>query len=61
MSGEHGILAVINIDSEEKAVTATVSAEDIEGLEADEFEVYEHFSKERKALFKITIYKIKQK
>lgn len=52
MAGEHGILAAINIDSEEKAVTATISAEDIEGFEADEFAVYEHFSKECKIMKK---------
>ncbi len=44
MAGEHGILAVLNLDAEEKAVQAVLRAEDIDGFTAEEFAVYEHFS-----------------
>ncbi len=52
MSGKHGIMAVINLDEEEKAVTAKISGDDIYGFEADEYAVYEHFSKDLKILKK---------
>ena len=52
MAGEHGIMAVLNIDEKAKAVKATISGDDIDGFEADEYAVYEHFSKEMKILKK---------
>ncbi len=45
IAGEHGVLAVLNIDNDEKAVTATICIEDIDGLKGEEYAVYEHFSK----------------
>ena len=52
MAGEHGILAVLNLDENSKPVNATICGEDINGFEADEYAVYEHFSKEMKILKK---------
>lgn len=45
-----GILAVFNLDDEEKAVKGTISPKDVEGLVGEEFAVYEYFSKEMKVL-----------
>ena len=45
-----GVMAVFNLDKEEKAVKGTISPKDVEGLAGDEFAVYEHFSKEMKIL-----------
>ena len=50
--GEHGIMAVLNIDEKSKPVTATIGGDYIDGFEADEYAVYEHFSKEMKILKK---------
>lgn len=50
--GEHGILAVLNLDKDNGAVTAVIRGEDIDGFEADEYAVYEHYSKELKILKK---------
>lgn len=41
-----GIVAAFNLDDEEKKVTGTISPKDVEGIEGEEFAVYEHFSKE---------------
>jgi len=45
-TGEYGVMAVLNIDENENPVNAKVSAEFIEGFDADEIAVYEHFSKQ---------------
>lgn len=45
MCGDSGVMAVFNLDSEEKTVKGTISPSDIDGLEGCEFAVYEHFSK----------------
>ena len=52
MADSHGIMAVVNINKDEKPVTATISGEQIDGFEADEYAVYEHYSKELKILKK---------
>lgn len=39
-----GVLAVFNLDAEEKPVSGTISPQQIPGLEGEEFAVYEHFS-----------------
>lgn len=39
-----GILAVFNLDGEERPVTGFVSPADVEGLTGEEFAVYEHFT-----------------
>ncbi len=44
MAGEHGVMAVFNIDKDEKAVDTYISGEQISGFEAEEYAVYEHFS-----------------
>ncbi|MGN0999655.1 MAG: hypothetical protein ACI4PO_08895, partial [Faecousia sp.] len=44
MCNGSGILAVFNLDEEEKPVTGFVSPGDVEGLTGEEFAVYEHFS-----------------
>ena len=44
MAGEHGILAVLNLDAQEAAVTAVISGDQIDGVAAEEYAVYEHFS-----------------
>ena len=46
MAGKQGILAVLNLDAEEKPVTATVCGELVEGFEAEEYGLYEHFSRQ---------------
>ncbi len=48
--GEHGIMALFNIDGQERVVTAEICGEQIEGFNADEYAVYEHFSREMKIL-----------
>ena len=45
-----GILAVFNLDEEDKAVEGTVSPRDVEGIAGEKFAVYEHFSKEFKIM-----------
>ena len=42
--GNAGILAVFNLDAEERTVTGNISPGDIPGLQGEEFAVYEHFS-----------------
>ncbi len=41
-----GVIAVFNLDEEEKPVSGRISAGDVEGLSGREFGVYEHFSGE---------------
>ncbi len=50
--GEYGVMAVFNIDSRECAVTADICGEQIESFYAEEYAVYEHFSREVKILHK---------
>ena len=50
IANECGVLAVFNIDSENKEVSGTVSPGDVDGLVGEEFAVYEHFSGEMKIL-----------
>ena len=50
--GNAGVLATFNLDSEEAAVSGTVSPADVYGLEGEEFAVYEHFSGELKMMGK---------
>lgn len=45
-----GVMAVFNLDEEEKAVSGSISPKDIVGLEGEEFAVYEHFAKEMKIM-----------
>ncbi len=42
--GSSGVIAVFNLDEENRAVTGYLSADDVPGLEGTEFAVYEHFS-----------------
>lgn len=44
--GEAGVMAVMNLDAENRTVTGTISPSEIDGLEGEEFAVYEHFSRE---------------
>ena len=46
MAGEHGILAVLNLDAENRSVSAAIHGGLIDGFEADEYAVYEHYSGE---------------
>ena len=46
IAGEHGILAVLNIDDDERAVTAQISGDNVDGFEAEEYAVYEHFTRD---------------
>lgn len=48
--GDGGVIAVFNLDEDEKQVCGTVSPSDIFGIKGEEFAVYEHFSKEVKIL-----------
>ncbi len=45
-----GIMAVFNLDSQNRSVVGKLSPSDIDGLEGEEFAVYEHFSGELKIL-----------
>ena len=45
-----GVVAAFNLDDEEKKVTGTISPKDVEGLQGEEFAVYEHFSKEMRIM-----------
>lgn len=47
---DSGVIAVFNLDEEDRKVTGTVSPKDVEGIKGDEFVVYEHFSKEYRLL-----------
>ena len=47
-----GILAVFNLDEEDRRVSGKISALDIEKLKGEDFAVYEHFSKEFRVLQK---------
>jgi len=44
MAGTHGILAVLNLDAENKPVSATIHGGLIDGFEAEEYALYEHYS-----------------
>lgn len=44
--GEHGVIAAFNVDENNSAVSSKISPWDVEGFEADEAVLYEHFSKE---------------
>ena len=50
--GEYGIMAVLNLDADEKPVSTTIRGQQIDGFEADEYVVYEHYSKEIRILKK---------
>lgn len=50
--GNYGVMAVLNIDEENKAVSTTISADLIDGIDAEEFAVYEYYSREVKMLKK---------
>ena len=52
MAGSHGILAVLNLDAENKPVTATICGELVDGFEAEEYALYEHYSKDFRILKK---------
>lgn len=45
-----GVVAVFNLDAQNRPVVGTVSPSEIDGLEGEEFAVYEHFSGELKIL-----------
>ncbi len=44
--GDSGVIAAFNLDEQDRPVTGQISPRDVEGLEGEEFAVYEHFSKE---------------
>ena len=52
MAGSHGILAVLNLDGENRPVTATICGEQVDGFEAEEYALYEHYSKDFRILKK---------
>lgn len=45
IAGNHGILSVLNIDENFMPVSAVISIDDVDGLQEDEYAVYEWFSK----------------
>ncbi len=45
-----GVVAVFNLDGDGRAVCGTVSPSEVDGLEGEEFAVYEHFSRELQIL-----------
>lgn len=50
--GMSGVIAAFNLNEENKAVKGKISPSDVDGIEGDEFAVYEHFSREVKILKK---------
>lgn len=44
MAGSHGVMAVLNLDEQERPVTTEIFPEQIPGLGSGEYAVYEHFS-----------------
>lgn len=58
VAGEHGILAVLDIDNDEREVTAEIGLKDIDGLEAEEYAVYEHFSGDFRIIQKDEVFDI---
>ena len=50
--GEYGIMAVVNINRENKKVSAKICGELIDGFDADEYAVYEYYSRDLKILKK---------
>ena len=57
--GESGVIAAFNIDEKNTAVFGTISPSDIDGIEGEEFAVYEHFSRELKILKKDEKFELK--
>ena len=47
---DNGIIAIFNLDGDNRTVEGTISPSDIVGLEGNEFAVYSHFTKEMKIL-----------
>ncbi len=45
-----GVLAVFNLDEQDRSVSGSISPSDVEGLQGDSFAVYEHFSRECRIL-----------
>ena len=50
MCNGSGVMAVFNLDAEEKTVTGKFSPKDVEGLVGEEFAVYEYFTKEMRVM-----------
>lgn len=50
MAGTGGVLAVFNLDEQDRSVSGSISPSDVEGLQGDSFAVYEHFSRECRIL-----------
>lgn len=46
LCNDSGVIAAFNLDEENQAVTGTISPDDVNGLQGEEFAVYEHFSGE---------------
>ena len=42
---EHGVIAVFNLDEDDKAVSGIISPWDVDGFDEDEAAVYDHFTK----------------
>ena len=58
--GEYGVLAAFNIDAQNSPVTAEIGGKYVDGFDAEEYAVYEHFSGELRILradetFEITL------
>lgn len=49
---DSGVIAVFNIDGENRAVDGTISPAEIDGLQGESFAVYEHFSRKLTILAK---------
>ena len=47
---DSGVIAAFNLDESSSSVSGTISPSDVDGLNGEEFAVYEHFSKELKIL-----------
>lgn len=55
-----GVMAVFNLDKENRTVRGTISPSDVEGLQEESYVVYEHFSKEysvmkKEEMFELTL------
>lgn len=59
MYGNNGVIAVFNLDENNRKAEGVISPSDVDGLDGEEFVVYEHFSREYKVLRKNQKFELK--
>ena len=56
--GKSGVIAAFNLDKNNNQVSGKISPSDIDGIDGDEFAVYEHFTRELKIVKKDEAFEI---